>query len=48
MSDEELQLLITLDDPEYGPEEDTFDHANAEKTRVRNDQRTEDLGGSQQ
>jgi hypothetical protein len=24
MSEEELQLLITLDDPEYGPEEDTF------------------------
>ena len=26
MSEEELQLLITLDDPRYGPEEDTFNH----------------------
>ena len=24
MSEEELQVLITLDDPEYGPEEDGF------------------------
>ena len=24
MSDEELEVLITLDDPWYGPDEDTF------------------------
>ncbi|HKO60764.1 MAG TPA: hypothetical protein VJV03_06355 [Pyrinomonadaceae bacterium] len=48
MSEEELQLLVTLDDPEYGPKEDTFDHELAEKTKVRHDQRAEDLGGSQQ
>jgi hypothetical protein len=24
MSDDELEVLITLDDPWYGPEEDTF------------------------
>ena len=24
MSDEDLEVLITLDDPWYGPEEDTF------------------------
>jgi len=27
MSEEELQLLITLDDPVDGPEEDTFHQA---------------------
>ena len=32
MSEEELQLLITLDDPEYGPEEDTFNHLQAKNT----------------
>ena len=26
MSEEELQLLITLDDPGYAPEEDIFNH----------------------
>jgi len=26
MSEEELELLITLDDPEGAPEEDTFNH----------------------
>ena len=26
MSDEELEVLVTLDDPWYGPEEDTFHH----------------------
>jgi hypothetical protein len=26
MSDEELEVLITLDDPWYGPDEDTFHH----------------------
>jgi hypothetical protein len=29
MNDEQLELLITLDDPEYGPEVDTF-HDNEE------------------
>jgi hypothetical protein len=23
---EELEVLVTVDDPEYGPEEDIFDH----------------------
>jgi len=31
MSEEELELLITLDDPEDGPEEDTF-HLQAKNT----------------
>ena len=26
MNDEQLELLITLDDPWYGPDEDTFHH----------------------
>ena len=25
MSDEDLEVLITLDDPWYGPDDDTFD-----------------------
>lgn len=29
MSEEELELLITLDDPEGAPEEDTFNHLQA-------------------
>lgn len=29
MSEEELQVLITLDDPEVGPEEHTFNHQQA-------------------
>ncbi|HKR22077.1 MAG TPA: hypothetical protein VJS17_05740 [Pyrinomonadaceae bacterium] len=29
MSDDDLQLLITLDDPGYAPEEDTFSHLQA-------------------
>ena len=29
MSDEDLELLITLDDPEGAPEEDTFHHPPA-------------------
>jgi hypothetical protein len=33
MSDEELEVMVTLDDPWYGPDEDIFhehqeDHAN--------------------
>jgi hypothetical protein len=32
MSEEELQLLITMDDPEFGPEEDTFHHQQASNT----------------
>ena len=32
MSEEELQVLITLDDPEFGPEEDTFNHQQARNT----------------
>ncbi len=26
MSDEELEVLITLDDPAYGPDKDNFHH----------------------
>ena len=26
MNDEELEVLITLDDPDYAPEEDAFNH----------------------
>jgi hypothetical protein len=26
MSDEELEVLVTLDDPWYGPDEDSFHH----------------------
>ena len=26
MSDEDLEVLVTLDDPWYGPDEDTFHH----------------------
>lgn len=26
MSDEDLEVLVTLDDPPYAPDEDTFDH----------------------
>ena len=32
MSEEDLELLITLDDPEGAPEEDTFNHLSAENT----------------
>ena len=28
MKDEELEVLITVDDPEYAPEEDIFDHSH--------------------
>lgn len=30
MSDHDLELLITLDDPEGAPEEDRFHHLHAE------------------
>jgi len=40
MSEEDLELLITLDDPEGAPEEDTFNHLPAEKyLTVPNDSR---------
>jgi len=32
MSEEDLELLITLDDPEGAPEEDIFNHTSAENT----------------
>ena len=32
MSEEDLKLLITLDDPEGAPEEDVFNHLPAENT----------------
>ena len=44
MSEEDLELLITLDDPVEAPEEDTFDHLHPGKTR---DEPIEDSGGSQ-
>ena len=47
MNEEELELLVTLDDPEDGPEEDTF-HVQAKETlecwpgqRCQFDQRAE-------
>ena len=30
MSDTDLELLLTLDDPPYGPDEDRFDHHQSE------------------
>jgi hypothetical protein len=47
MSEEDLELLITLDDPVEAPEEDTFNHLDADKARGRYDQRAEDSGGPQ-
>jgi hypothetical protein len=48
MSDEELELLITLDDPGDGPEEDIFNHLQSRNNleywlsqRFRFDQRAE-------
>ena len=32
MGDEDLELLITLDDPEGAPEEDTFNHQQTMNT----------------
>jgi hypothetical protein len=32
MSEDELEVLITLDDPEFGPEEDTFNHQQTMNT----------------
>lgn len=32
MSEQDLELLLTLDDPEGAPEEDTFNHLQAENT----------------
>jgi hypothetical protein len=47
MSEEDLELLITLDDPVEAPEDDTFHHLDAEKVRARHDQWAEESGGSQ-
>ena len=49
MSEEDLELLITLDDPEGAPEEDTFHYHPAENTveywlGKPPDQRTEAVG----
>ena len=30
MSDRDLELLLTLDDPPYAPDEDRFDHHQGE------------------
>lgn len=46
MSEEDLELLIALDDPVEAPEEDIFDHHQADKAKARNDQRTDDSGGT--
>lgn len=46
MSEEDLELLITLDDSVEAPEEDTFHHLDAEKLRAR-DQWAEESGGAQ-
>ena len=47
MSEEDLELLIMLDDPIEAPEEDTFNHLDAEKAIGRHDQPAEESGGSQ-
>ena len=46
MSEEDLELLITLDDPVEPPEEDTFNHLDADKARGY-EERAEDSGGTQ-
>lgn len=28
MNDEDLEVLVTVDDPEYGPDEDIFNHVH--------------------
>lgn len=38
MSEEDLELLITLDDPEGAPEEDTFHHLQAKNINYWLDQ----------
>ena len=43
MSEEDLELLVTLDDPLEAPAEDTFNH-HPEKAKERPDQRVEELG----
>jgi hypothetical protein len=43
MSEEDLEVLITLDDPVEEPEEDIFDHLHPGK--IRDDQASEELGG---
>ena len=49
MSEEDLELLITLDEPEGAPDEDTFNHPPTENTLEYwlgkpVDQRTEAVG----
>jgi len=34
MSDEDLELLLTLDDPWYGPDEDVFHQLQSEPTEA--------------
>ena len=40
MSEEDLEVLITLDDPEGAPEEDTFNHTSVEKILEDSQQRS--------
>ena len=47
MSEEDLEVLITLDDPEGAPVEDTFDHLHPEKARERREQPADESGESQ-
>ena len=35
MSEEDLEVLVTLDDPWYGPDEDTFHHLQAKTVSNR-------------
>lgn len=42
MSEEDLELLITLDDPEGAPEEDTFNHHQPNGSRT-NEQKALDV-----
>ena len=47
MSEEDLELLVTLDDPEGAPEEDNFHQPRDEKATGRRDEREDESGGSQ-
>lgn len=38
MSDEDLEVLVTLDDSPYAPDEDTFDHQHNDQSRTLMDE----------
>ena len=43
MSEVDLELLITLDDPRYGPEEDTFHQETSGATTTQRNGRQEHI-----